>query len=72
MAAPAARAVERDAARETLVVLGFVYPDALDIRTRLAHDSGHLPVRALEDEPPQSVSRSQPPGAERAPVGGTE
>lgn len=72
MAALAARADRRDAARETLIDLGFVYPDALDIRTRLVLDTGHVPVRGLESEPPQSVSRSQPPGAARAPVGGAE
>ena len=45
MAADVVGALRREAASRRIVDLGFVYPDALDIRTALPRGYSHVPVR---------------------------
>lgn len=69
MAAIVARATQRDAALETLVVLGFVYPDALDIRTHLPRDRSHVPVRGAASQTGSALPGATPdPGPASEPA----
>ena len=68
MAVHAARASQREAAIETLVVLGFVYPDALDIRFSLPSGHSHDPVRGTASQPSSALPQlPSDPGPEHEP-----
>lgn len=55
-----AHATEREVANETLVALGFVYPDALDIRSAFPRGNSHIPVRGTASQPSSALSRTSP------------
>jgi hypothetical protein len=55
-----AHATEREAVYRTLVALGFVYPDALDIRSALPRGNSHIPVRGTASQPSSALSRPSP------------
>ena len=86
VAAHVASALEREAASRRIVALGFVYPDAIDLRTALPRGYSHVPVRGPAsqssgaqtrftdpgpaNEPTASHPQSHSPGDESSPVGG--
>ena len=60
MAVRVAHATERGAAYRILVALGFVYPDALDIRSAFPSGKSHIPVRGTASQPSSALSRPSP------------
>ncbi len=58
MVAHVVGAKEREATARRIVALGFVYPDAIDLRTALPRGFSHAPVRGSASQ--TSVARSRP------------
>ena len=60
MAEPVVGAVGREAASSRIVSLGFVYPDAIDIRTALPGGYSHIPVRGTASQTSGAQPRLTP------------
>lgn len=69
MAFDVARAGRREAASRRIIILGFAYPDAIDIRTALPRGYRHVPVRGTASQTSSAQPRLTPdPGPANEPT----